>query len=253
MDPKYILDSRVYTRQDGSEYKINLVRSGCSEVELISHSTNPEQVIAKTSRGYTGIYENTDLTEEITDLYFKDQMLTKLHGPMEMLYFVFLVHGVSRAMTHQFVRTRFASFVQESMRFLGAKNEYNILMSTRLPEEAVRHYRNTSFTAIFEYEQMLALGASSEDSRGVLPTNILTNLFVGFPMNSLQHIYEQRMCCQAQPGEWQPMLIKMKEAIELKCGKKVASLLSAPYERGEACGYRASYDRPCIWSNKNGK
>jgi thymidylate synthase (FAD) len=213
---------------------------------------DPEQIIAKLSNGYTGVYDGEDLPQEKVKLYFEDQMRTKLHGPMEMLFFVFLVKNVSRAMTHQFVRTRLASFVQESMRFMGSKDIYNVLISTRLSKRAAEIYTKSVSSSVLDYEELIALGTSSEDARGVLPTNIMTSLYVGLPLNSLQHVYEQRMCCQAQPGEWQPMLTKMKEAVRNSCGENVASLLSAPYERGEACGYRASYDRPCVWS-KNGK
>lgn len=253
MDSKYILGTKKFVREDGTEFAVNLVRPGGCQVFLIDTMQDPEQLIAKLSRGYEGIYEPTDVPIEDVKRYFSDQMKTKLHGPMEMVFMVFLVNNVSRAMTHQFVRTRLASFVQESMRFLGQKNEYNVLMSTRLGVRAREIYMRSVTSSVKDYEDLLELGTSSEDARGALPTNIMTSLFVGLPLNSLQHIYEQRMCCQAQPGEWQPMLTKMKEAIKTDLGDNVASLLSAPYERGEACGYQASYDRPCVWRKNEQK
>lgn len=254
MDKSYVIHTRNAPRADGTSFDVNIVRPGGCEVTLISSMTDPEQLIAKLSNGYTGIFSNNEVPEEKVTLYFEDQMRTKLHGPMEMLFFVFMVDGVSRALTHQLVRTRIASFVQESMRFLGQKNEYNVLMRDYggIPTQLHGLYFNAAIHSVISYEYLVQAGVSSEDARGVLPTNILTKIFVGLPLNSLQHIYEQRMCCQAQPGEWQPMLRAMKKAVQQKCGDRVASLLSAPYERGEECGYRASYDRPCSW-RKDGK
>ena len=253
MDNKYILRKETLERADKSTYTVNIVRSGCCEVSLISAMTDPEQMIAKVSQTYTGTLEDVDLPKEKVDVFFADQMRTKLTTPLEMLYMVFLVKNVSRALTHQFVRTRIASYAQESMRFLGSKAEYNVLASSRMPSNSLNLYSYAINYSIKTYEDLLSVGISSEDARGVLPTNILTGLFVGISMKTLQHVYEQRMCCQAQPGEWQPILTKMKEAINWTLGEKIASLLSAPYERGEPCGYRASYDRPCVWSNKDAK
>jgi hypothetical protein len=60
-------------------------------------------------------------------------------------------------------------------------------------------------------------------------------------------MYAQRMCCQAQPGQWQKAMKQVKDQLIIQYGEKAKLLLSAPYERGEPCGYRASFDRPCTW------
>lgn len=244
---RYIRRLDSFKRSDGSEFKIGITNVGISEVTLISSMTNPEQMITKVIRTYSGNISTLDATEEEIKNAFDDQQKTKLNTPMEMMYFVFLVQNVSRAFTHQMVRTRLASYAQESMRFLGKKDTYFVHLSPGFPKELVDSYFDTCATAIKTYELLLENGTSSEQARGVLPTNILTSLFIGISLSSLKHVYEQRMCCQAQFGEWQDVLRKMRGSIELQCGSNISKLISAPYERGESCGYRASFDRPCVW------
>jgi flavin-dependent thymidylate synthase len=253
IDYEFVRSTHTTERQNLTTYHTNMVRPGACTVELVSAMTEPEQLIAKVTDGYAGVYSNDDRSEEQIKLSFADNMRTKLATPLEMLYMVFLVKYVSRAFTHQMVRTRLASYVQESMRFLGSKNEYNVLISATIGGKAEEIYSEAACGSVDAYENLLYLGVKSEDARGVLPTNILTAMFIGIPMSSLQKVYTQRMCCQAQAGEWQIMLRKMKVILATEYGTgKVADLLSAPYERGEPCGYRASFDRPCIWQ-KDGK
>lgn len=250
MDQKYIIHSFGEERVDGSRFTINLVHTGCEFVELIDSIQNPSQTIAKVSRTYKGILSSLPASQEDVDLYLSDQMRTKLTTPLEMFYVVFLIHNVSRAFTHQLVRTRLASYAQESMRFYGAQDEYNVLQPFMKDGLSMEMYKHRVRDSIIAYERMIAMGESSEDARGVLPTNILTKIFMGASIKTLQHIYEQRMCCQAQQGEWQPVLRQMKALLINKFGEDIGNLLSAPYERGEPCGYRASYDRPCAWTKK---
>jgi len=51
-----------------------------------------------------------------------DYMFKTIQGPFEFVNYAFDVRGVSRATTHQMVRTRTASFQQESMRVVDARD-----------------------------------------------------------------------------------------------------------------------------------
>lgn len=232
------------------KFDIDFLNSKSAEVEFVDGTLYPSMTIAKVARGYKGIYSN-DMPDNPKEL-LNDVKSTKLQTPMEMITFVFLLKRVSRAFTHQLVRTRHASYVQESMRFLGHKNTYEILVTNkvRTNPEAFELYTKTCGTAVYEYEHLLDSGMPSEDARGVLPTNIMTSIFVHLPLSSLQRIYTQRLCCQAQE-EWYHVVKEFKKALKIEYGNEVDEWLSAPVERGEPCGYNASFDRPCVW--KNGK
>lgn len=230
---------------------VELHTNPCATVELVTGTVFSLQTIAKLVRGYKGIYSNDLASEQEMYNAVKDLNATKLQTPFEMISFVFLITNVTRAFTHQLVRTRIgASYVQESMRFLGAKDIYRALVGTEIHtvNERLLDYRMSINSAILSYERLLASGVSSEEARGVLPTNILTSIFFGVTLRTLQHIYAQRMCCQAQPGEWQ---VVMKQIKDLLIENYNFNFLSAPFERGEPCGYRASFDRKCIWQKDN--
>lgn len=232
------------------EYTIQLVRPPCSTVELVDAMSDPAQMMAKVQGTYRGVLSNDPVLEEAIAKMFEDTDATKLQTPAEMFYMVWLIKDVTRAFTHQLVRTRVgASFAQESMRFFGLHGVYKAMITHGITKNSTwtSIYSKGIYNSIEAYDILVEDGAPSEDARGVLPTNICTATFFGVAMSTLQHIYTQRMCCQAQQGEWQPILSQMRLILKNKFGKDVGNMLAAPYEKGIPCGYRASFDRPCIW------
>jgi len=231
------------------KFDVELWIPPCATVELQSYPANAEQTIAKLTRGYKGIYDSGYvLADEVAEAY-DDLAKTALKTPMEPMSFVFLLTGVSRAFTHQLVRTRIgASYVQESMRFLGHKSKYKVLI-TGDATKRMKEYAHVVAKSIEEYELELSEGIPSEDARGVLPTNIMTSVYVGYALSTLAYVFKQRVCCQAQQGEWSPILVEMRKQIRATCGDKVAGLIKANVELGKPCGYGASFDRPCTWKN----
>jgi flavin-dependent thymidylate synthase len=228
-------------------FSINFHRSPSAYVELVSGTMNPLQTIAKVTDCYNGIFDTKDKDQNELDKATNNLDKTKLQTPYEMIYFVWLIEGVTRAFTHQLVRYRIGtSYAQESFRFLGLKNEYDVLLTVQKKYDE-RDFIDACVKSISTYHGLVTTGTSAEDARGVLPINTMTKIFFGVSLKTLQHIYEQRMCCQAQQGEWQPILKAMRFALHHEYGKQVSDLLSAPFERGELCGYQADFDRPCIW------
>jgi len=230
-------------------YIIQIVRPPAGRVTLISGSTEARRAMAQVTKTYSGHLSAEPPTEEETRLALTDIVRTKLQNPLEMIHFIWLIEGVTRAFTHQIVRYRVGtSFAQESMRFIGMKNLYRVLAVHEAAKgEELEMYAQAARSSIKSYVQLLERDVPGEFARGLLPTNILTSLFFDCSLRTLQTIYPQRMCCQAAPGEWQSVLRDMRRLIELHMGVEVASLIAAPYERGEPCGYRASFDRPCVW------
>jgi hypothetical protein len=93
---------------------------------------------------------------------------------------------------------------------------------------------------------MLENGIPSQDARGILPHHILTNMFWCMSLKTLMHIWNTRWCCQAQTTEWIPFLKQVKHQLLLKL-EPLTPFLNAPIDRGEPCGFNASFDRPCTW------
>jgi len=248
------------------EYEIQFVKPAAAEVELVSYTFAPARVVYLATRAYKGIYD-VDIQYDGTYTLksaFEDIQKTKLQTPLEIIHTLWLLKDVTRAFTHQLVRYRVGTaFIQESMRFLGMKKIFKVLVTHqaasdqpytvipdgfhRIEEPNLDLYCHGAVGAIRSYVDLLDRGVPSEDARGVLPTNIMTRLYFDCSLRTLQAIFPQRLCCQAQQGEWQPILIEMRKQMKEKMGNEIESLLRAPYEHGQDCGYRASFDRPCIW------
>ena len=239
----------IIQEQDCGTFKVQLVDLREPTVTFVDGPRNPLGTIAKLSRGYKGIYSNSTPSDEEIKNAIDDINDTKLQTPYEMMSFVFLIGDVTRSFTHQLVRTRVgASYVQESMRFIGHKGVYKVLASHKVKiRGSYDFYLKTVSDAIWAYEALLNLGVPGEDARDVLPHGIMTQVFVGYALSALVKVYSQRVCCQAQPGQWQIIAKKMKELLIEEYGDKISLAVSAPFERGEPCGYRASFDRPCSW------
>lgn len=238
-------------------YEMNVYAPPQARVELITAPVEAARTIALATQGYTGVYlpvvltdpERTNQREQVAHL-LQEVKKTKLSTPLEMVNFVFLIRGVSRAWTHQAVRYRIGTaYVQESMRFYGHRSVFQVLSTQRLDKPELDAYGEACFQAVKTYVELLEVGVEDQDARGVLPTNIMTNLFWSLSLKTLINVYRTRWCCQAQHSEWIPVLRQMRELIAARVDNLIAELfIRAPIHDGEPCGFNASFDRPCTWT-----
>lgn len=149
------------------------------------------------------------------------------HGSViEHASFTFSLEGVSRAMTHQLVRHRIASYTQQSQRYVT----YNTLESYVIPpsiegKAEARKAFDETLTRISEaYQRLLNLGISKEDARFILPNAAKTNIIVTMNARELRHFFNLRCCARAQ-WEMREVAIEM-----LKQARKAAPALF------EGCG-----------------
>ncbi|MEG0229248.1 MAG: FAD-dependent thymidylate synthase, partial [Oscillospiraceae bacterium] len=94
-------------------------------VILISHTPNPEKVIASAGKL---CYSSSDIENLMNGLDDKKcesfvSMLSDLghESAIEHISFTFGIEGVSRTLTHQLVRHRLASYSQQSQRYVSEK------------------------------------------------------------------------------------------------------------------------------------
>jgi thymidylate synthase (FAD) len=241
----------------GKDIYIEFYSGAVAQVDFVDGPIDPVQTLAKTTRGYTGVYSNDSVSHEEVSKNLADIKKTRLGTPVEMAYFVFLLRDVPRSFTHQLVRTRLASYVQESTRFLGQKDVYKVLApkSSILKDGSINElYVAGTVASILSYAQLMEDGQmSNEDARQILPHDLLTNVFWGISLSSLMGVYNVRWCCQAESSTWLPVMAGIRQLLHDEYGEEISGFLTAPIDRGQSCKFEASFDRPCVWQHRPGK
>ncbi len=146
-------------------------------------------------------------------LRFVNQRLQTGHtSPLEQVWFEFVISGVSRAFSHQFVRHRMGiSFEQQSQRYVVYKDgrfPYSV------PDTVVRAGLAEEFAGTMSdlgqfYDRLVKAGIPAEDARFVLPNATSTNFKVTVNFQELLHIADQRLCLRAQ-WEFRQVVSKMR-------------------------------------------
>ena len=183
-------------------------------VELVRFTPDPEGLI--TSAAKLCYASDTDgLLEQDPGAAskFVDMLVRLGHmSPVEHASFTFYLEGVSRAMTHQLVRHRLASYSQRSQRYV-THDDFSYVVPPRFegctveteegPVDAVEYYEETMRIISERYGRLNdALGrrgeASNEDARYVLPNATESRIFVTMNARELLHFFEERLCMRAQ-------------------------------------------------------
>lgn len=144
------------------------------------------------------------------------------HGSViEHASFTFSLEGVSRAMTHQLVRHRIASYTQQSQRYVtyDALESYVTPKSISDRPEAKRAFDETLEAILKTYQKLLELKIPKEDARFILPNAAKTNIIVTMNARELRHFFNLR-CCRRTQWEMREAAVEM-----LKQAKKAAPAL----------------------------
>ena len=132
----------------------------------------------------------------------------------EFVDYVFSITDVSRAFTHQLVRHRLASFAQQSQRTVNVADSFDYISTGSCEQESeISEIYDQGMKNIKKtYSFLLEMGAKVEDARGILPTNITTNILAKFNLRALSDLIGDRLCVRAQ-GEFQQVAKAMKEEV----------------------------------------
>lgn len=173
------------------------------EVKLLSHTPEPDRVVATAARL---CYSPRDAQEVWTGFTPEKQreFLTKLadyghYSPFEHVTFTFTITGVSRALSHQLVRHRIASYSQRSQRYINEAAFEVVVPPTVAADPAAQEEFNRVMQQIHAgYTRLTALGIPKEDARYLLPNACQTQLMMTMNARSLLHFFALRCCRRAQ-------------------------------------------------------
>jgi thymidylate synthase (FAD) len=126
-------------------------------------------------------------------------MAKTIPSSWEFVTYTFLINDVTRGFTHQFVRTRTGSYAQQTMRVLRMCGWEYGTGPTIFRDEALRQKYDEAMGAIDSvYSQLIKSGAAIEDARGVLPTNIHTNIVAKFDLRVMADMLRKRASSRTQ-------------------------------------------------------
>lgn len=188
------------------------------KVTLINYTQDAEDVLLFTKNTRLGLtpglmeaIKSMTPEEKLQDLMY---MANTIPSSWEFVHYTFLVEDASRAYTHQQVRTRAASYAQQSMRVVGM-NEFGYVYSDRVLENPrALVIVNEALDAIKSAYKELTQeeGIPTEDARGILPTNIATNIVCGFNLRTMAEIAASRSGGRTQQ-EYQRVVQAMCDAV----------------------------------------
>jgi len=174
------------------------------QVSLLYHTQEPERAVASAARlcyapiGADELIET--VSEEEVAKVLRVIMRSGHHSALEHASYTFAIGGVSRALTHQLVRHRLASFNQQSQRYVAYRGEPEVIIPESISEdpEIAAMFHTAIDTAYNSYQAMLDAGVPAEDARYILPNACAAKIVVTMNVRELLHFFTLRCCHRAQ-------------------------------------------------------
>lgn len=190
-------------------------------VKLLSITPNADGIIYTAARqcyypGWVGSeeFQNGVYTEEeqfklINHVLSSGHMSVSEHPSATVA-----ISGISRACSHQLVRSRIGvSFSQQSQRYCGlGENDFVIPKSILKNPAALSRFNSLMVATKACYDFMINEDIPAEDARMALPNATTTNLVMTMDFRAWLHFFEERLCTCAQ-WEIRKMANKIKDLL----------------------------------------
>lgn len=173
-------------------------------VELLYHTPDPERAIATAARLCYAPVGAAELMETMPEERVRSVLTTIMSSghfsTLEHASYTFAIDGVSRALTHQLVRHRIASFNQQSQRYVKFTDGVAVVkpesVATSPEKEAV--FDEAIEACVTAYRKLLDAGVPAEDARYLLPNAAESKIVVTMNVRELLHFFSLRCCNRAQ-------------------------------------------------------
>lgn len=183
-------------------------------VKLLSYTPDAMNLLLRTKNTRLGFDSDPALWDDAKRAEHLAYMKDTIKSSWEMVDYTFEISGVTRAFTHQLVRTRTGSYAQESQRTVDVRdNEIEKPESvtngserlSQLWDDVLLNVKNT-------YAIMIDRGVPVQDARGILPTNMTTSIIAKFSLRTLHEMAKVRLCVRTQ-GEYQTVFREMRQRV----------------------------------------
>ncbi|MDR3052423.1 MAG: FAD-dependent thymidylate synthase [Coriobacteriales bacterium] len=186
---------------------------------LLYHTPDPQRAVATAARLCYAPIGAAELMESLDAARIESVLATIMRSghfsTLEHASYTFAVDGVSRALTHQLVRHRIASFNQQSQRYVTLGDEPDVVLPSSIAgnPETLSLFDTAIDCAYATYAQLVEAGVPAEDARYVLPNACVTKIAITMNIRELLHFFELRCCHRAQ-WEIQELASRMLELVE---------------------------------------
>lgn len=152
-------------------------------------------------------YTSSDINElkEKIDSSEQDDFIGKImsmghYSVIEHISFTFAVEGVSRALTHQLVRHRIASYSQKSQRYVKQEGGFSFIMPPSIARDgkSSEAFLVAMKSAADAYDVLVKAGFPPEDARYILPNACETKIIITMNARELLNFFSLRSCNRAQ-------------------------------------------------------
>jgi len=169
------------------------------KVTLLAHTPDPDKLatLAALTCYSRDVPEIEDVSQEQVEEVLGMVKESGHHSVIEHASFTFAAQGVSRALTHQLVRHRIASYSQQSQRYVDMEDFVSIIPHTIQGDEVEDIYRRFMKEVERTYSQ-LKEKVPVEDARYVLPNATPSNIIITMNARELWHFFSLRCCRRAQ-------------------------------------------------------
>jgi len=173
------------------------------KVTILGMTSNPKEmmIMAKSTRLqlHAGQFENIMNMSEAEKDENIQYVLNTVKTSWEFVDFTILIEDVTRAFTHQLVRNRLGSYAQQAMRIVDVGTfGYETSADIQANPEAAKIYHDCMANIAESYRKLKAMGIKSEDARGLLPTNIHTNIIAKYNLRALSQMFASRTSMRVQ-------------------------------------------------------
>ena len=189
------------------------------KVKLVNYTQDAKDLLLFTKN--TRLLNVEDAYKEIKDWSEEkkqeelDYMLKTIKSSWEFVDYTFEIRDVTRAFTHQFVRNRLGSYAQQSQRTVDMEGFGYYTPPAILDEPRAKELYDDAMKEINQAYQNLREYVPAEDARGVLPTNIYTNIVAKFDLRNLHETAKSRLSPRAQGEHLEVFKLMINEVVKV--------------------------------------
>ena len=190
--------------------------------------------------------ESPEIPHDKQAAFIEETLRSGHASPIEHVSFSFAITGVSRALTHQLVRHRIASFSQQSQRYVDGSDFACIVppniakdpIAMGIFEQCMSEIGETYRVLKARLEELGHAKKAAEDARFVLPQAAETRIVVTMHGRSLLNFFEHRCCLRAQ---WE--IRGMAEQMLAICRRELPSVFQLAGAKCERTGFCAEGEK----------